>query len=120
MFLSKKEGVKMKVDLIGIGFAVASMAGYFFRPVFEAFGRKVGRKITGVTVSSLASDSTMRHVAASLFLKAEKTLPGTTGDMKFRWVKTQFLKLCPDAIDEVAEAFLSGVYDGMKKNGSAF
>jgi hypothetical protein len=55
-----------------------------------------------------------------LFLKAEKTLPGTTGDMKFRWVKTQFLKLCPDAIDEVAEAFLSGVYDGMKKNGSAF
>lgn len=107
----------MKIDLIGIGFAVASMAGYFFRPVFEAFGRKVGRKITGITVSSLASDNVMRHVAASLFLKAEKLLPGESGKVKFNWVKSQFLKVCPDAMDEVADAFLNGVYAGMKQDG---
>jgi hypothetical protein len=109
----------MNIDLLGVGLAVASMAGYFFRPVFEAFGRKVGRKITGVTLSSLASDSTMVHIVASLFLKAEKVLPGETGDTKFIWVKDKFLKLCPDAMDEVADAFLRGVYDGMKKRGSS-
>lgn len=107
----------MKIDILGIGLAIASMAGYFLRPVFEAFGRKVGRKITGVTVASLANDSTMRQIAAALFLKAEKALPGATGETKFNWVKMQFLKLCPDAIDEVADAFLNGIYDGMKKSG---
>ena len=58
-------------------------------------------------------------IAISVFLNAEKLLPGNSGKEKFEWAKNEFLRIVPDRFDGIVDNVLQSFYEEVKSNFKA-